>query len=86
MKADRERCLRCFEILVAAPEPKLIERLTPEQLRLVAGGAAVAVLLVGVLAWRNRPTPGEATAPAQAGRPGAAWNGNTERPPAAAAT
>jgi tetratricopeptide (TPR) repeat protein len=86
IKADRDRCLRCFEILVAAPEPKLIERLTPEQQRLVAGGAAVAVLLIGVLAWRNRPTPVDAAAAAQAGRPGAAWNGNADRPQAAAAT
>ena len=85
IRADRDRCLRCFEVLVAAPEPKLIERLTREQLRLVAGGAAVAVLLIGVLAWRNRPTPLEATAPAQAGRPGAAWNGNANGTPAAAA-
>jgi Flp pilus assembly protein TadD len=82
IRADRERCLRCFEILVAAPEPKLIERLTREQQRLLAGGAAVAVLLVGLLAWRNRPTPLEATAPAQ----GATWNGNAAGPPPAAAT
>jgi Flp pilus assembly protein TadD len=86
IRADRERCLRCFEILVAAPEPRLIERLTREQQRLLAGGAAVAVLLVGLLAWRNRPTPLEATAPAQAGQQGAAWNGNAAGPlPAAAA-
>jgi Flp pilus assembly protein TadD len=85
IKADRDRCLRCFEILVAAPEPKLIERLTREQQRLLAGGAVVAVLLIGVLAWRNRPTPLDATAPAQAGRPGAAWNGNADRTPPAAA-
>ena len=86
IKADRDRCLRCFEILVAAPEPKLIERLTREQLRMVAGGALVAVLLIGGLAWRNRPTPIDQTAPAHAGPPGAAWNGNAERPPAAPAT
>jgi tetratricopeptide (TPR) repeat protein len=85
IRGDRERCLRCFEVLVAAPEPKLIERLTREQQRLVAGGAAVVVLLVGGLAWRSRPTPIDAAAPAQAGRPGAAWNGNADRPPAAAA-
>jgi Flp pilus assembly protein TadD len=86
IKADRERCLRCFEILVAAPEPKLIERLTAEQQRLVAGAAVVAVLLVGVLAWRNRPTPIDAAAPAPAGRPGGAWNGAAAGPPPASAT
>ena len=85
IRADRDRCLRCFEILVAAPEPKLIERLTREQQRLLAGGAVVAVLLVGLLAWRNRPTL-DATAPAQPGQPRAAWNGNAAgQPPAAVA-
>jgi tetratricopeptide (TPR) repeat protein len=81
IKADRERCLRCFEILVAAPEPKLIERLTPEQKRLVAGAAVVAVLLVGVLAWRNRPTPIDDAAPAL--QPRAAGSGAAAGPRAA---
>ena len=83
IRADRERCLRCFEILVAAPEPKLIERLTPEQKRLVAGAAVVAVLLVAVLAWRNRPVPIDDTAPAL--QPRAAGGGAAAGPPAAAA-
>jgi tetratricopeptide (TPR) repeat protein len=83
IRADRERCLRCFEILVAAPEPKLLERLTPEQKRLVAGAAVVAVLLVGVLAWRNRPTPIDDAAPAV--QPRAAGSGAAAGPPAASA-
>ncbi len=83
IRADRERCLRCFEILVAAPEPKLIERLTPEQKRLVAGAAVVAVLLVGLLAWRNRPTPIDEVAPVL--QPRAAVNGAAAGPPAASA-
>lgn len=86
IRAGRERCLRCFEILVAAPEPKLLERLTPEQKRLVAGAAVIAVLAVGALAWLNRPTPIDAAAPAQAGRPGAAWNGAAAGAPAPMAT
>jgi tetratricopeptide (TPR) repeat protein len=86
IRADRERCLRCFEILVAAPEPKLLERLTPEQKRLAAGAAVVAVLLVGVLAWRNRPTPIDAAAPAQSLQPRAAGRGAAAGPnPASAA-
>jgi tetratricopeptide (TPR) repeat protein len=81
--ADRERCLRCFEILVAAPEPQLIDRLTPEQKRLVAGAAVVAVLLVAVLAWRNRPVPIDHTASAL--QPRAAGSGAAAGLPAAAA-
>jgi Flp pilus assembly protein TadD len=86
IRADRERCLRCFEILVAAPEPTLIERLTPEQKRLAVGIAVIAVLGVGALAWLNRPTPIDAEAPAPAGRPGAAWNGAAAGEPAPMAT
>ncbi len=84
IRADRERCLRCFEILVAAPEPKLLERLTPEQKRLVAGAAVVAVLLVGVLAWRNRPTPID-DGGAGTSATGAAGSGAAAGPPAASA-
>ena len=82
IRADRERCLRCFETLVAVPEPKLIERLTPEQKRLAAGVGVIAALAVGALAWLNRPTPIDAASPAQAGRPGAAWNGAAAGEPA----
>lgn len=72
IRADRERCLRCEQILVAAPVPPRIQRLTPEQQRFAAGAAVVAVVLVGALAWRNRPTVTDDAAPAQALRPPAA--------------
>jgi len=72
IRADRERCLRCEQILVAAPVPPRIQRLTPEQQRFAAGAAVVAVVLMGALAWRNRPTGIHDAAPAQSVRPPAA--------------
>jgi tetratricopeptide (TPR) repeat protein len=83
IRADRERCLRCEQILVAAPEPPRIQRLTPEQQRYAAGAAVAVVVLVGVLAWRNRPAVVDDTAPAQAYQPRTAAANATAAPRAA---
>ncbi len=55
IQSDRDRCLRCNQILVAAPEPPRIQKLTGIQQRLMAGAAVIAILMVGALAWLNRP-------------------------------
>ena len=83
IRADRERCLRCGEVLVAAPEPKVSEPLTPEQRRAAVAAAVIAVLLVGALAWRNRPTPIDDAAPVL--QPRATGSGAAAGPPAASA-
>ena len=72
IKADRERCLRCHQILVAAPEPPRLQKLTTGQLQAVAVAAILAVLLVGWLAWRNRPEPAHDDAQAHGSAPSVA--------------
>src|SRR5688500_18499948 len=64
IRADRERCLRCNQVLVAAPEPSRIQKLTSAQQRLMAGSAVLVLLLVGFLAWWNRPESLHVDAPA----------------------
>ena len=65
IKADRERCLRCFEILVAAPEPTLIERLTPEQRRVAAAVGAGRKNSSVEPATNAQQTPAASHAPAR---------------------
>ena len=81
IKADRERCLRCHEILVAAPEPPRVQKLTPGQLQAVAIATGVAVLLVGAIAWRNRPAPAHEDAQAHGSAPVAAETRQVVAPP-----
>jgi tetratricopeptide (TPR) repeat protein len=84
IRADRERCLRCHEILVAAPESPRVQKLTPGQLQALAATAGVAVLLLGAVAWLNRPAPAHEDAQAQRSAPVAAGEASrvTAPPPA----
>ena len=85
IKADRERCLRCHEILVAAAEPPRVQKLTPGQLQAVAVAGGVAVLLVGAMAWINRPVPAHENAQALGSAPVAAEATRVTTPPSTAA-